>query len=66
MSVRQAVFSRQEVVKAKDAVGRILASACVACPPAIPVAVCGEVLDDEAVSAFEYYGIDEICVVCNK
>lgn len=66
LSVREAVFSKQQVIKAKDAEGRILGSVCVACPPAIPVAVCGEVLDKEAVLAFGYYGIDEICVVCEK
>ena len=66
MSVRQAVFSKQELIKAKDAEGRILGSVCVACPPAIPVAVCGEVLDKEAVNAFCYYGVDEICVVQDK
>lgn len=63
LSVREAMFSRQVCVKSDGSVGRILALPCVSCPPAIPIAVCGEVLDETAVKCFEYYGIKEICVV---
>ncbi|MBR2020902.1 MAG: amino acid decarboxylase, partial [Clostridia bacterium] len=66
MSVRDAVFSRQEKVPVKDSVGRILSSPCVSCPPAIPIAVCGEIVDENAVKCFEYYGITHINVVCEK
>ena len=63
MSVREAMFSAQESVKVENAVGRILASPCVSCPPAIPIAVCGEVIDEKAVECFKYYGTKEISVV---
>ena len=63
MSVRTAMFSEQEMVDVENAVGRILASPCVSCPPAIPVAVCGELLDETAVQCFEYYGIRQVSVV---
>ena len=63
MSVREAVFSAQKTVNTKEAEGRILASPCVSCPPAIPIAVCGEVLDKKVLDAFRYYGIEKVQVV---
>ena len=63
MSVRNSVFSHQETVSVQNAVGRILASPCVSCPPAIPIAVCGEVLDEKAADCFAYYGITSVDVV---
>lgn len=63
MSVREAMFSPSETVDVSDCVGRILASPCVSCPPAIPIAVCGEVLDEAAVECFMYYGVKEINVI---
>jgi len=63
MSPRQAFFAKQEQIPVNKAVGRILASPCVSCPPAIPVAVCGELLDDNAIECFRYYGIEYINVV---
>ena len=63
VSVRSAMFSPCETVPVRESMGRILASPCVSCPPAIPIAVCGEIIDENAVRLFEYYGIDEICVI---
>ena len=63
MDVRSAMFSPSEVVNVEDAEGRILASPCVSCPPAIPVAVCGERLDSLCIENFKYYGIKNIEVV---
>ncbi|MBE6680991.1 MAG: aminotransferase class V-fold PLP-dependent enzyme [Ruminococcaceae bacterium] len=63
MSVRQAMFSSCEKVNVEDAVGRILAHPCVSCPPAIPIAVCGEVIDDTVVNCFKYFKIEQISVV---
>ncbi len=63
MSPRQAFFAKQERIPVEKAVGRILASPCVYCPPAIPIAVCGELLDDKAVECFKYYGIEYINTV---
>ncbi|MBR2029080.1 MAG: aminotransferase class V-fold PLP-dependent enzyme [Oscillospiraceae bacterium] len=63
MSVRRAAFSECEKVAAEDAEGRILASATVGCPPAVPVVVCGEKIDKAAVECFKYYGIDSCWVV---
>ncbi|MBE6821116.1 MAG: aminotransferase class V-fold PLP-dependent enzyme [Ruminococcaceae bacterium] len=63
MSVRDAVFSPCETVDTAQSKGRILAQANIACPPAVPVAVCGEVIAEDAINCFEYYGINQIKVV---
>ncbi len=57
MSPREAMLSASVTVKTAEAVGRVLARACVSCPPAVPIVVCGERIDENAVRAFEYYGI---------
>lgn len=54
---KTALFSAQEEIPVREAEGRILASAVLSCPPAIPVAVCGERLDKQAVCCLEYYGV---------
>jgi len=63
MSIRKAAFSVSETIKAKDSIGRVLASATVGCPPAVPIVVSGEVIDENAVKCFEYYGIDTCTVI---
>ena len=63
MSVREASFSRSEVVKVSEASGRVLAAASVGCPPAVPIVVCGEIIDNSAIERFRYYGTDSCCVV---
>lgn len=62
LSVREAVFSKKESVPVGKSAGRVLASMRVACPPAVPVVICGERIDGRAVKCFEYYGI-ETCQV---
>ncbi|MBE6601368.1 MAG: amino acid decarboxylase [Ruminococcaceae bacterium] len=63
MSVREAMLSPFEQVSPKEAVGRILASPSVSCPPAVPIVVSGELIDENAVKAFSYYGIESCSVV---
>lgn len=63
MSIREAVFSPYKTVPINQSIGRILAQANVACPPAVPVAVCGEAITEDAVKCFEYYGIKHIKVI---
>lgn len=63
MTAREAVFSRSEVIPAAESAGRILAVATVGCPPAVPIVVCGECIDETAVKCFEYYGVDKVSVV---
>lgn len=63
MTARQAAFSKQTEVDIRDAVGKICASPTVSCPPAIPIAVCGEVINEKAVECFDYYGVNKICII---
>ena len=63
MPVREAFFAPHESVPAADSLGRICAAPTVACPPAIPIAVSGEVITAEAVALFEKYGVQEVEVV---
>ncbi len=63
VSIRQAVFSLTETVPVSESVGRICAVPTVSCPPAIPVAVSGEIITDKIAKAFRHYGIEEIKVI---
>lgn len=63
MSVRRALMSSSREVAVEDACGEVLASATVSCPPAIPIVVCGERIDERAVACFKYYGIEKCRVV---
>lgn len=63
MSIRAAMFAPRETVPVSKAVGRILADVQVGCPPAVPIAVCGEELTSAAAKAFGYYGIERVRVV---
>ena len=60
---REAVFSESEIIPASQSAGRVLAAASVGCPPAVPIVVCGEKINEEAVEIFKYYGIDKCSVV---
>ncbi|MDO4475199.1 MAG: amino acid decarboxylase [Lachnospiraceae bacterium] len=62
-SIREAVFAPQDMIPVQDSIGRICGSPAVSCPPAIPLAVSGEVITSDAVRMMEAYGIEEISVV---
>lgn len=63
MNIRKAMFSSQETLPVKNALGRVLAAANVGCPPAVPILVCGEVIDENALKRFEYYKIENCTVI---
>ena len=63
MSIREAVFSPSETVSVSESEGRICASPTVSCPPAVPIAISGEVISSECVRAFLRYGITRVSVV---
>ncbi len=64
-SPRQALLCAGEERKPTECRGMVLASAAVSCPPAVPVLVCGEVIDDAAIALMDYYGVD-FCRVIPK
>ena len=63
MRIREAIFGRWEEISCEEAVGRICASPCVSCPPAIPIAASGEEITAELLPLFRAYGIEKIEVV---
>lgn len=54
---REALLAPSICLPVEDCVGRVLAQPGVSCPPAIPIAICGERLDAQAVACLRYYGI---------
>ncbi len=63
LSVREGLFSPFEEIDVKDAKDRILQSPMVSCPPAVPIVVSGEIIDENAIKVFEYYGIEKVKVI---
>ena len=62
-SIREAVFAPHETIPARDALGRVCGTPTVACPPAIPIAVSGEVITQEALALLAHYGIKNVDVL---
>ncbi len=65
MSPKEAIFLPSKELNIDECCGGILATATVTCPPAIPIAVCGEEITSEAIECFKYYGIKTCFVVDN-
>ena len=63
LRIAYALLWPSETVAVEDSVGRILASSSVSCPPAVPIVMCGERIDEAAVRAFRYYGVEKVRVV---
>ncbi len=63
LSPREAMLAPAETLPIESARGRVLASPCVSCPPAVPILICGEAIDESAIEAFRYYGIERVEVV---
>ena len=63
MSPREAINSLAEEVTLNEANGRILSTVTVGCPPAVPIVVSGERINEEAIKAFKYYGIESCFVI---
>lgn len=63
ISVREAYFSDGEILPIEKALGRICRMPTATCPPAIPIVVPGERIDEAAVQSFLYYGITHVEVV---
>ncbi len=66
MSARAALFAMRETVATEQCVGRILASPTLSCPPAVPIGVCGEIVDESMLRRAQYYGIEFLQVVMEK
>ena len=59
----EVIYAQSEILPVDECEGRICAYSVVGCPPAVPIAVCGELIDRVVIECLKYYGIKECCVV---
>ena len=59
-SLREAMLRPAEEVPVEQSLGRVLADACVSCPPAVPILTGGERMNEVALRCFRYYGISAV------
>ena len=62
-SLREALFTPAQTLPLAQCLGRVVAAPTVSCPPAVPVLVGGEVVDDAALAVFRYYGYENLRVI---
>lgn len=60
---RDAIFAESESLPVEECVGRISAASAISCPPAIPVAVYGEIITEQTLEVLKYYGIEHCSVI---
>ena len=63
LRIHDALLGLSQTVAVEDSLGRILASPSVSCPPAVPIIMCGERIDEAAMRAFRYYGVEKLRIV---
>ena len=63
LSFKNALLSPSKTVPLSLAEGQILASITVSCPPAVPIVVLGEIIDQNAIETFKYYNLNFCDVV---
>ena len=63
ISIREAALAPSMCVPLSRAAGRICADLSLACPPGIPLVMCGEVISEEAVRLLSHYGVSHIHVL---
>ena len=63
LPLRQAMLAPAETLSLNQCLGRILAEPCASCPPAVPILISGEQIDEEAIRCFAYYGVTELSCV---
>ena len=59
----EALLSPGEELPVEQCIGRVLAAPTISCPPAIPIAVCGEEIGEDTLRLFRYYGITHCRVI---
>lgn len=63
VSPRTAILSNAERLPVSQCIGRISAELALSCPPAVPIVMCGERIDADAVLCMQYYGITHCSVM---
>ncbi len=61
--IRSAALSGSELIPVEKAAGRICAGVHVPCPPAIPIVISGELIDEKTVEVLKFYNISKIEVM---
>ncbi|MBR4162338.1 MAG: PLP-dependent transferase [Solobacterium sp.] len=62
-SIREAILSPSVRVPVEEAEGLVCASASVSYPPAVPVAISGELITEQMIHVMKWYGIQEVDVI---
>ncbi len=66
MSPREAYFSKKSLVGVDNSLGCIYAGTTITCPPAVSIAVSGEVINESAIELFRYYGVEKVYITENS
>ncbi len=66
MRIREACMLPFETVALEEAEGRIAHMFSSACPPAVPVVICGEKIEAEEISCLRFYGYNFCQVVADQ
>ena len=65
-TIREAVMAECEEIAVSQAEGRICGAETVSCPPAVPIAVCGEIITQNMIQQFEEYNITKVSVLVKE
>lgn len=57
MALPALLCARTECLPVTECAGRICAEFAVACPPAVPIVICGERITEQDIRCMQYYGI---------
>ncbi len=63
LTVRQALLNKRKKIKISDALGKIVANSPTSCPPAVPIIVSGERVDENALLALQRANVKEIEII---
>ena len=63
IALSRAIYKGIKEIPVEQSVGKICADLSVSCPPAIPILICGEKIDETAVESFKYYGVSKVKVI---
>lgn len=65
LTPRQAIFSPWKWMEVSDCAGCVAAMPTVGCPPAVPIAVSGERIEEATAQLLQYYGYSRVAVVAD-
>ena len=62
MSTRDGFTSEKVLIGVDNSLGCVFASQSISCPPAVSIAVSGEVINESTIELFKYYGVEKIYI----